>query len=1264
MKFSAEQEKIINAGLNNNLVSASAGSGKTTVLTARIGEEIMSGKLSVDRMLVVTFTEDAAAHMADKIEEKLRNLRNDAVLSGNNEMAARLSEQIDLLPNAYIQTMHGFCSRVIKEKGYLLEAGPMADFTDPSCRILSDSEQGVLLQTAVEYGFKAMYESCKSEEDNFVRFTRRFGDGRNDNSLADIVTGTYKTLRSLPDYLDVCEGFVKAREERDKNGKIMYFEGDNEIPEVIANYLANVKEMLDDSDFASVLADHEKYQIVEEYSNDEFISLVKSRIDNVIEHYKTHKGADFFSCLEPLKDLGELNFKSFFRGADLKGDDRPLLAIVTLRHFLTPDKWTDSKYDNPYDLPEEYSSLLGFTEEQVLINQKEGTKACRAFVDLLKKTDEFYAKVKNNMHGMDYSDLEHTAYEILKNDEAAAFYREKFTEIFVDEYQDNTRLQDKIIEKFENPEGNVFRVGDIKQSIYKFRFADPKIFGTRMKEYESGEKNGEVFYLKENHRSTCEILAFSNYIFDQTMSGKASEIEYDKSQRLSKADETPHGNIPRIIVADSAVPVADDGDKVKPERRAVLAAVESEVRRYLENCTRVDGSKTEFKDICILTASNNQAETVARYLNGCTLSDGRKIEASGRFTTDVFEDLDIHRIINFLICLGNEYRDEYLAGVMLSNYKFSNFTVAELATIQAFIHELSGDSIEKEPLMLRLRVYIEKCSDELSLRVKNFVDTFDKIRMSSMVSDIDDIIEMIYRETGIKATLEAREGDSNKFDVFKDWLSESFKMRGSDISGIADELEQMKIQIKKADIEVTDANKNKITTMTVHKSKGLEFPFVILIATGGMDERKDTLSSIMFDRDDGFLTEDFNFEDITRSHSFEQYIYKMKMRLESNAETCRLLYVALTRAEEDLSVITTCDIDDKTKQSPMRKAFTQATDYKNRQFDKRHWLAGDMKLPYCLFSALARSADGAKLREIAETGDLKACNIVTFTDLDGSETKGFEVLEMKGDKLAEIYAASKKQASEITEAEKKAEESVKKPEFDSEGKLVLPAYKYEESVDIPFKVSVTGISGDRKPSDTTHVDLEIRSIDDFESDNVSLLTSAAKGTILHRIMRFIDLEGLRTGKIAFEDEVDSLIKGGYLNICSDDNAREVANEFKDGILAFCNSSRCEDMIRSFNEGTARSEKPIVFGVYTEGDEGDSALVQGIIDLIYKTDEGYTILDFKTDRLGGGRPEDRAKEALERHAFQLNSYAAACEEDGLKVCHKLLYLVRYGEFVEV
>ena len=1262
MKFSAEQEKIINAELGNNLVSASAGSGKTTVLTARIGDEVMSGRLSVDSMLVVTFTEDAAAHMADKIEEKLRRLRNEAVQKGDAEMAARLSTQIDLLPNAYIQTMHGFCSRVIKEKGYLLEDGPMAEFTDPSCRILSESEQGVLLQTAVEYAFKGMYEECRSEDDNFIKFTRRFGDGRSDDSLGGIVTGTYKTLRSLPDYLDVCEDFVADREERDSKDEIMYFEGNNEIPRVITEYLANVKAMLEDSDFDSVLADHETYQIVEEYSNDEFISLVKSRIDNVIEHFKTQKGADFFSSLIPLKELGDLKFKSFFRGADLKGDDRPLLAIVTLRHFLTPDKWADSKYDNPYDLPEEYSSLIGFTEEQILANQKEGTKACRAFVDLLKKTDLYYAKVKNNMHGMDYSDLEHTAYEILKTEEASSFYREKFTEIFVDEYQDNTRLQDKIIETFERKEGNIFRVGDIKQSIYKFRFADPKIFGSRMDAYSSDPSLGKVHYLKENHRSTCEILAFANYVFGQTMSREASEIEYDDTQRLSKAVESKHGSIPRIVVADKGLPKNEDGDRTEPDTKAVYAAVESEVRRYLEECTRVDGSKTEFKDICILTASNNQAENIARYLNGCTLKDGRKIEASGRFTTDVFEDRDIHRLINFLICLGNEYRDEYLAGVMLSNYKFSNFTVEELASIQAFIHELEGPSLDKEPLMLRLRVFIDKCDSELASRVKGFVDVFDRIRMSSMVTDIDDIIELIYRETGIKATLEAREGDSSKFDVFKDWLSESFKRRGSDVSGISSELEQMKIQIKKADIEIVDANKNKITTMTVHKSKGLEYPFIILVATGGQDERKDNLSSIMFDRDDGFITEDYDFDNITRSHSFEQYIYKMKMRLASNSETVRLLYVALTRAEESLSVITCCDFTDDGKSSAIRKAFTQAVDYEDRAFDKRHWLAGDMKLPYCLFSALARSEDGDELRDLARSGDLKPSNAVPFFDLEGNKTKGYEVVKVPADKVIELYDAhNQANRGEEKEDEKKEDD---KDLFDPEGKLILPPYEHQESVDIPFKVSVTGIGGEGKPSDTTHVDLQIRGIDDFESANISMLTAANKGTILHRIMRFIDLEGLRKGIISFEDEINELIKSGYLNICTPTDAMEVASEFEKGIMAFCKDGRCEDVIRSFEDGSARSEKPIVFAVYINGNEGDSALVQGIIDLIYKTSEGYTILDYKTDRLSGKSPEERAKEARERHAFQLNSYAAACEEDGVNVAHKLLYLVRYGEFVEV
>ena len=221
MKFSDEQQKIIDAELNNNLVSASAGSGKTTVLTARIGEEVKTGKLTVDGMLVVTFTEDAASHMADKIEDKLRDLRNEAVSSGNNESASLLSTQIDLLPNAYIQTMHGFCSRVIKEKGYILEDGPMAEFTDPSCRILSESEQGVLLQNAVDYAIKAMYEECDSDDDDFISFTRRFGDGRSDGSLVGIVTSTYTTLRSLPDYIQKCEDLIQKREKREPTNTLI-----------------------------------------------------------------------------------------------------------------------------------------------------------------------------------------------------------------------------------------------------------------------------------------------------------------------------------------------------------------------------------------------------------------------------------------------------------------------------------------------------------------------------------------------------------------------------------------------------------------------------------------------------------------------------------------------------------------------------------------------------------------------------------------------------------------------------------------------------------------------------------------------------------------------------------------------------------------------------------------------------------------------------------------------------------------------------------
>ena len=292
MKFSDEQQKIIDAEINNNLVSASAGSGKTTVLTARIGKEVYDEVLKVDEMLVVTFTEDAASHMANKIEEKLRTLRTKAVEDGDPK-AEYLSEQIDLLPNAYIQTMHGFCSRVIKEKGYLLADGPMAEFTDPTCRIISEGEQQILLQSSVEMAIKKLYSECESQDDPFIRFTRRFGDGRSDSSLTSIVEKTYLSLRSLPDYLKKCEELLENREKQNADCKIMSDEDFADFKKTILDYLFMVKSLFEDREFDSILADHPKYTMVKDMSNDEFISEVVTKIGKVLDDAKSLQSLDF-----------------------------------------------------------------------------------------------------------------------------------------------------------------------------------------------------------------------------------------------------------------------------------------------------------------------------------------------------------------------------------------------------------------------------------------------------------------------------------------------------------------------------------------------------------------------------------------------------------------------------------------------------------------------------------------------------------------------------------------------------------------------------------------------------------------------------------------------------------------------------------------------------------------------------------------------------------------------------------------------------------
>ena len=1332
---SIDQQAIIENKTENILVPAAAGSGKTTVMIERIISKIIKDikddsipddeKHSLDSILVVTFTIAAAEHMREKAEDAI----NEAIAEskGNPDLIAKLNRQKDLLPNSYIQTFDSFCARVIREKGYCAADSDLADVFDPANIVLDETEKAILKNAAARKAVKLMYDAAKDENDPFIKLSQRFGDGRSDGSLITAALDIYDKLRSLSRYRELIQKEVDARRSFDEAGKLLYADRVAEIVGDVIDFLVRKKaELTGPGGLLEYLEANPEFRIVtkgklkpdeaSEISKD-IVRRYADLIDKQALRYQTEKDKDgyeqAFTLIKEWRDLND-NFPAKAMTASDKafGDDPEVVEeykfqfdsvkAVTNLMIHEPKKGPENHMGAPKELASLFALLNDKSMEDLLALQKERTEAAGAMAQLIVKIDDCYAELKANVHGMDFSDQEYAAFDILDSEDAARFYQDKFVEIYIDEYQDNTRLQDDIISKIARKEGNVFRVGDVKQSIYRFRHAEPWIFNEKIDQYKSDSSQGVVLPLTENFRSSPQILAFVNHIFEMVMTREGAEIEYGPDQRLNHpekggAEDQGETGLPKILIVDSkgagyfnekleeygdpdedggsesqesyepSTGSGDPGDGevqiLDSKIKALCLGVEKEVREYMSQFDPLSPDfDSHYGDICVLTTIKSEAQVISDFLNA------HGLPSAGLVTTSIFGDLDIRGIINCIVCLGNSFRDEYLVGMLLAPYKNTNFTVNELAAVQAFIAENDPD-LRKGYLYQKIKRYAELSRDNLGLRFKLFVDWFENLRMKAMTCDIDEILELIYKKTDIKATVAHNEGNFDKLIIFKDWMSSNFKRFGCDVSGVAEELENMRIQIDTAAIETGKSEKNRITCMNFHKSKGLEYPLIIFALKDR--GKKESIPAAGYDPKFGFIFEDYNDKLVTKSKSLDQLIYRFDNLLAENAEVLRDLYVALTRAKTRLSVVT-YDSDDKPNPA-LVKAASVAAQSGGSTFKRLDWLISGRTMCCDLFMCLMRtdSDEASKIRDhlgiqVNDRLGFKACTTKDKQDPGNlAGNRGYTV------EIYDTLAASElDQESEKHRIEKIETEGNKAPSsdlFDEEGNVVFMPYEHELETQIPFKVSVTGIKHGNL-EETRHVDLEVPSISDFDNFGSGKLTAASKGTVLHKLMRFIDTSKLRADPPSFDQEVDLLIKDRLFAEYSDENIRECADEFRDGILAFASSTICKDADEADLAGKTDREKHLVFAVpAAEETADDVALVQGIIDLVYEGADGWVVVDYKTDRYSekdAKTRDERANLAKSKHAFQLDSYAAAYEAAGRKVSRKYLYLVRYGEFVEV
>lgn len=1284
MGISDEQLLAINAERQNMLVSAAAGSGKTTCLVARITKRIIEKKISVDRILVVTFTVDAADNMKKKLEKSLRESISKSDKTDLDNIR-NLERQLDLLPNSYIQTMSSFCTRVIREKGHSLKDKEMPE---PGLSVLSDSELMVLMKKSAQEAIDNAYlrlipngsdEAVEEGNSSFVSLTRFFGDGRNDKALVEKLVSVYMQLRSLPDYNNIIDSFVQKREQDDASIKYIGVINDK-LSELVTGVKNAAEELIANEEWKTIcfLKSGNKKRI------DDFLDLFILLID-ASNNIMNGDSDNLFECF--MKEINPeiWNSVSFPGLPKLELEDDVLIKFANtfapialfakfiIKHSLKrmPNNYNASISGGSIEIDDELFELILRGPERIHNEQLQSTGYIKAFVQLLHEMDIIYAKNKKRIHGMDFPDQEHEALRILKSGEVAGFYKSRFDEIYVDEYQDNSTIQDTIISKIAND--NVFMVGDVKQSIYKFRYANPSMFITRMNDYEN-KKGGHLYKLTGNYRCSIQIINVVNDVFSRILSEKATEVEYDEGQKLNAVDISKDGPLPEVVLinmnaeesdanddtdVDSNV-TSDDFDEEETvdsnEINASKAGVLLKVKKYIDEGTLP-------KDICVLTRRKSASAQIAKYFND------KGYPAKCVEDRKIFADNDIRGLCNLITVIANVYRDECLIGVLLSPYAFSNFTLDEIGSITAFS---ARKGLLKQNLFVKLCCYAKSSDSSLDLdeslkiRVAEFVRVIDDFRAQSVLLNISELVESIFTKTGIRATLKANGVYSElKLSAFKDWLCSNYLKRAHDVSSVARDLDDMKLKLgTKASMTIEDPNDNRITCMTIHKSKGLERKCVI-VTDLNLSIKNGKVSSLGFEEKDGFVTDAFNEENLWQGLTLEEYIFARNRKREEVSEEIRMLYVAMTRAMENLSFVLPC----KCATKEMEEMISQMEKERDNLAFSASFIENRKKISHILLAALLKTSHSNEINQFligktAITNNVVNCNC------------------LKSDRFnCEFYTASEVicEANEVTvsacNSQLTSESSAKlfTDVIDENGTIKVEEYRFKDSVMAPSKTSVSELKAQeakmfssgsletRKRNSEIIKALPINLIVpdyDFFNEDVTL-TPAGKGTVVHGVLRYLDLILLSNNPTVevLEAEISRLISQGTIT----NNEASVALEFSSNILAFASSKICQDLTKAESLGQAFFEKPVTMSCAINKESvsfDEITLIQGVIDAMYIDSEGKAvIIDYKTDIIDSDDVSEIVEIVKQRHAEQLMLYSAAIKLSGYDVNEGYIWLIR-------
>ncbi len=1184
VKWTIEQQDAIYEKNANILVSAAAGSGKTAVLVERIINKIINEKIDIDKLLVVTFTNSAASEMRERVLDAIYKKLED------NPEDENLQRQITLLNKASICTIDSFCLDIVRNNFYELEN------VSPNFRIADTTEIELLKQEIIEELFEEKYEI---EDKDFLQLINIYTSYRDDTPLKDLILKIYNYIQSNPypqKWLQEKIEMFNIKENRNEDfsatpwGNILLKCIDEELKDDIS-VLEKVKESLD--------ADPELEKFYQTIRSDiDQLENLRNNLDNWDKAYKIYENLQFITWPRQ-KIESELKEKAKKTRDEIK---KKLTALLDKTLICKSQEANEDIYDM-------YTILLKLQ-------------------NLILEFDKEFSKQKREKNIADFSDIEHFALNILQNcEEVTKKYQQKFEEIAIDEYQDSNLVQEYILTAISR-KNNIFMVGDVKQSIYKFRQAMPELFLNKYETYQKKETKKENENLKiqlfKNFRSKQNILEFTNTIFDAIMSKNLGNIDYTEEEYLNLGANYPENNQNEkieidIINPNNEIDENDENNENNEEENLLDIELEAKfvankINKLIESKFQVWDKKLEkyrdiqYKDIVILLRTTSQTAPIYEQeilnLQMPVFSDSSQ---------EYLDSIEIQTIMSLLKIIDNPIQDIPLVTVMRSN--IGKFTDDELIQIR-----LADKKDNFYVCMQKAKISVD---EELRKKIEKFLEQLIQWRKEQEYLALDELIWKIYSDTGYynyvglmpNGTL--RQANLKMlFERAKQYETASFKGLYNFIHFIE------KLRLSSGDMgsaKIIGENDNVIRIMSIHKSKGLEFPVVFLSSTGKQFNLMDLNQNILLHQDLGIGVKYIDYEKQVQYDTLSKCAIRNVLYEETLSEEMRILYVALTRAKEKLFITGIKKDYEKQKE----KMLEQLKTYQQIK----------SKLNPILVKKYIKFIDWILLVYFSNSMNFK-------------ENVDFNVYTKK--QVLDFCKSIKKEEIDII---KKVEETqVENEKVEEIEKLLNNRYNYELSTKIPTKTSVSKL----KQKEQKQIDINFP-LPKFKQKEENLkLTSAQKGTLLHLCMQKLNINK----EYNLETIKELIIELVNKEIITQTEADSIN---VDAVLKFTQTKIWNEM-KSAKE--IQKEKPFYINIPAKevyGEEvTDEILVQGIIDLYYiNSNDELILLDYKTDFV------QTEEELINKYKTQLILYKQALEQAlNRKVNHTYIYSTFLGKEIEV